>query len=80
MLRYNRRNLTKWNMLVKSKSCVLDMVDIEQLTQRHILFVTVREETVREENELWEESNFSPKRKENQAGLRFLHTFNAKRQ
>lgn len=37
-------------------------------------------QTVREENELWEESNFSIKRKENQTGLRFLHTFNAKRQ
>lgn len=37
---YNRRNITEWNMLIKSKSCVLVIVDTELLMQRYRLLVT----------------------------------------
>ena len=37
---YNRRNITEWNMLIKSKSCVLVIVDTELLMQRYRLLTT----------------------------------------
>lgn len=49
-MRYNIRNTTEWNTLIRSKSCVLILVNTELLMQRY--------QNLREESELLEENIF----------------------